>query len=166
MVILVMGLPGSGKSWFASRLAVAIGADYLSSDRIRKELMAERNYSVREKEKVYNEMLRRMKDSVNPNKDLVLDATFYKQRFRNKVSGEISGSDKLAFIEITAPESVIRKRLSHEREFSEADFDVYKAIRKEWEPILEKHLELSSVDISLEDMLQKAIRYLHQIRNE
>jgi predicted kinase len=166
MVILVMGLPGSGKSYFASRLAVAIGADYLSSDRIRKELMAERSYSVREKEKVYSEMLSRMNESVKKNKDLVLDATFYKQRFRDKVSSEISGSNKVAFIEVTAPGWAIKKRLSHEREFSEADFDVYKVIRKEWEPVLEKHLELNSVDNSIEDMLQKAIRYLHQIRNE
>ncbi len=165
MVILVMGLPGSGKSYFAARLADALCADYFNSDRIRKETNV-KDYSESEKEKVYNEMLVRMEQSLKHNKDVVLDATFYKKKIRDKFISRISGSDKIVLIEVTAPESVIRERLKQKREFSDADFDVYKAIQKEWEPIFEKHLVLISADNNLDDMLQKAIQYLHPDKHE
>ena len=38
MVVIVFGLPGSGKSYFASRLAGIISADYINSDRVRREI--------------------------------------------------------------------------------------------------------------------------------
>ncbi len=166
MVILVMGLPGSGKSYFASRLADAINADYFNSDRIRKEMILNRQYSEQEKELVYNEMLLRMGQSLKQNKDVVLDATFYKKRLRDKFSSNIPGSSGLAQIEVTAPEEVIKQRLSHKREFSEADFEVYRTILKDWEPITDKHLVLSSADNNLDDLVQKAIQYLHVIKHE
>lgn len=37
MRILVMGLPGSGKTTFATRLAEKLGADHLNADVVRKE---------------------------------------------------------------------------------------------------------------------------------
>ena len=33
MIIIVLGLPGSGKTYFASRFAKLIHADYINSDR-------------------------------------------------------------------------------------------------------------------------------------
>ena len=166
MVILVMGLPGSGKSYFASRLAEALGADYFNSDRIRKEMITRRNYSEQEKERVYDEMLLRMEKSIKQNKDTILDATFYRKKIRRKFSSKIPRSVNMAIIEVTASEPVIQKRLSRTREFSEADFEVYQAIQKEWEPIVEKHLVLISRDDNPDDMLQKAIQYLHLIKHE
>jgi predicted kinase len=166
MIILVAGLPGSGKSYFASRLADALGADYFNSDKIRKELLNNRTYSEKEKEMVYDEMLRRMRESARQNKDVVLDATFYKRNIRDKFTEEISTPERIAYIEVTAPESLVRKRLQYQRAFSEADFDVYKAIRKEWEPILENHLLLNSTDDNLHDMMRNALQYLNQIKNE
>ena len=57
MVIIVCGLPGSGKSYFAERLAKKIDADYVNSDRLRKELFPSRTYSDREKATVYWRMV-------------------------------------------------------------------------------------------------------------
>ena len=80
MVVIVFGLPGSGKSYFASRLAKRIDADYINSDRLRKEMFKMRTYSQQEKESVYQTMLQKMKQDVAQNKNVVLDATFHTQR--------------------------------------------------------------------------------------
>lgn len=56
MVVLVMGLPGSGKSYLARRLAELIGATYISSDRVRRDLFPAARYTAEEKAGVYEEM--------------------------------------------------------------------------------------------------------------
>jgi predicted kinase len=72
MIIIVLGLPGSGKSYFASRFAKLIHADYINSDRIRKSMFPARSYSEREKASVYNEMLELMRQAIRQDKDLKL----------------------------------------------------------------------------------------------
>jgi predicted kinase len=79
MIVIVFGLPGSGKSYFASRLAKAINARYVNSDKVRKENFEKRIYSDQEKKAVYDKMLEQMKESVKQKKNLVLDATFHKK---------------------------------------------------------------------------------------
>jgi predicted kinase len=61
MIVIVFGLPGSGKSFFASRLAKMINADYINSDMIRKEMFASSTYSEKEKAAVYNVMIEKTK---------------------------------------------------------------------------------------------------------
>jgi Predicted kinase len=165
MVVLVMGLPGSGKSFFASKLAKAIHAEYISSDRFRKNLFAKKTYSVKEKERVYDEMLLHMLHFLKQNKSVVLDATFYKNGIREKFRKEVAKSGGMVFIEVIAPESLIKERLRQRREDSEADFEIYKMIYAAWEPFEEKHLVLHSSNENIEHMLQKAINYLHSIKN-
>ena len=82
MVILVLGLPGSGKSYFAERLAQKIRAEYFNSDQIRKEMFADRTYSDLEKARVYEALLKKMQEAIDKEKDVVLDATFYKNKIR------------------------------------------------------------------------------------
>ena len=65
MIVIVFGLPGSGKSFFACRFAAMINADYINSDRVRKKLFVSRTYLIKEKLAVYNEMLAQMKEVVN-----------------------------------------------------------------------------------------------------
>ena len=76
MIVIVFGLPGSGKSFFARRFAAMIDAVYINSDRVRKKLVVSRTYVEKEKLAVYNEMFAQMKEVLKHNKNLVLDATF------------------------------------------------------------------------------------------
>jgi predicted kinase len=166
MIVVVMGLPGSGKSFFASRLATAIHADYINSDRLRKKMIARRTYSIKEKELVYNELLKQMRQAIKQNKNLVLDATFYKIQTRNKFKEETTDVGEMVFVEIRANETLIKERLLLSRKDSEADFKVYKAIQQQWEPIEEQHLILQSTNDNIEYMLEKAIKYLYSKKND
>lgn len=160
MIVVVTGLPGSGKSFFASRLATAIHADYISSDKLRKKMIERRTYSTEEKGLVYDEMLRQVHEALRQNKSLVLDATFYKAEIRNKFKEKIKESATVVFIEIIAGETLIKERLQSPREDSEADFKVYTIIQQQWEPIKEQHLILQSTNNNIESMLKTAINYL------
>lgn len=161
MIVVVTGLPGSGKSFFASRLSTAIHAEYISSDRLRKKMIERRTYSTEEKELVYDEMLKQVRKAVKQNKSLVLDATFYKTETRNKFTEEIKDAGTIVIIEIIAGEALIKERMRTPREDSEADFTVYKVIQQQWEPIREQHLILQSTNDNIESMLKTAINYLH-----
>lgn len=156
MVVVVLGLPGSGKSYFANRLAESIDAVYINSDRLRKELFPKRTYSELEKAKVYEVMLKRMDEAIDQRKNLVLDATFYKNKTREPLMAKNRG--EVFFIEIQADEDIIKERLKENRPYSEADLGVYQLIKQLWEPLEWPHLTLQSTNIDA--MLEKALQYL------
>lgn len=157
-IILVCGLPGSGKSFFASRLAEKLGADYVNSDRVRKQLFPKRTYSEREKTTVYRALLIKMEEAINQQNDLVLDATFHTSSARKPF---LSKADNDIFIiEVQANEGIIKERLKKDRPYSEADFGVYELIKKKWEPLAPPYLILQSTNDNIDLMLQKALEYL------
>lgn len=160
MIVIVFGLPGSGKSYFASRLAKIINAGYINSDRLRKEMFKDRTYSEQEKAAVYRTMLEKMKEAMNRNRDLVLDATFHKNETRKLFIQEAERKGGIFFIEVKADENIIKERLKEERPYSEADFEVYNFIRQHYEPMNERHLIVESTNKNLDNMLQKAVDYL------
>ena len=160
MIVIVFGLPGSGKSYFASRLAKIINAGYINSDQLRKEMFKDRTYSEEEKAAVYKAMLEKMMGAMNQNRNLVLDATFHKNETRKLFIQEAERKDGIFFIEVKADENIIRERLKKERPYSEADLEVYKFIRQHYEPMNEPHLILESTNENVDNMLQKAVDYL------
>lgn len=161
MIILISGLPGSGKTFFAERLAQRIKALHLSSDRLRKELFpVQRVYSEEEKQSVYQEMLKRMKEAAQQ-QPVILDATFYRADLRApfiKAAEEIK--EKLYIIRLTAAEDLIKKRTTQQREDSEANYDVYLKLKDQYEPISSAFLSLQSEENNIEEMLSKALAYL------
>jgi predicted kinase len=161
LLVIVMGLPGSGKSFFAKNLAKEIGAEYLGSDELRKELGLMGNYQLGIKLSVYEEMFNRAKKIQKSRKSLVLDGTFYLQQVRDLfhfLANTLSW--QLFIIHVTASEELIAKRLSKPREDSEADLEVYQKIKSEFEPILEDHLIIESTDTNLEESLKKAVKFI------
>lgn len=161
MIIVVFGLPGSGKSYFAKHLAERLNARHIKSDEVRAEMEKMGTYDPETKEAVYQAMIQKMKSLYKPGQPVILDATFYKAHIREKVkaSAKELGAD-LHFIRITANENVIRQRVSRDREDSEADFQAYLKVKKAFEPISESHLELDSSEGDIQAMLQEAERYL------
>lgn len=161
MIILVSGLPGSGKSYFAERLAGRISAEYLNSDRVRIELHASGKYSVEDKLVVYKEMLLRTMKAFDDGYDVVVDATFYHHTMREMFLRLADGyKQMLLLIEVVADEALIRERLSRPRKYSEADYQVYEKIRDDFEGITMPHLVLESTDDNLDEMLNRAITYI------
>ena len=73
---------------------------------------------------------------------------------------QMQGKEEIIFLEIQADEEIIRERVKKKREFSDADFDVYKRILQQNEPLTEPHLILQSTNDNIDEMLEKADVYL------
>ncbi len=157
---MVFGLPGSGKSYFASRLAKMTDAVYINSDRVRKDMFEVRTYSAEEKTAVYGQMLSELKEALNRERNVVLDATFHKKVTREPFIKEMEEKGGIWFIEVRAAENIIRERLKRDRPYSEADFKVYQSISRLFEPLTELHLVVESTEDNINVMLQKAAAYL------
>lgn len=163
-MIIVSGLPGSGKSYFASRLAQRMGARYINSDLVRREIDARGQYAFEDKLTVYEEMARRASEGIRQGLAVVADATFYREEMRNLfVTLAKLLHEKVCFIEIVAPEALIRERLRHARMDSEADFSVYELVRAQHERLKDDHLVLESGTDNIEDMLSKGEEYIRSV---
>lgn len=161
MIILVAGLPGSGKSYFAEKLALKLGAVYLNSDRTRKSMDAMGRYGFEDKLAVYKEMVRLSHEALEAGRGVVADATFYHHSMRDLFQ-ELAKqhSCPICLVLVHAEEALIRKRLSAPRSDSEADFKVYRYVRDQFEEITSAYLNLESTNDNLDDMLSKAIAYI------
>lgn len=161
MLVLVAGLPGSGKSFFAEKLAEKLMADYINSDKIRKSLGSLGKYSIEDKLAIYQEMLKMAEKCLIKDEDVVADATFHLQSTRQLFfSLADEKTTPLIFFHIVADEELIKERISKPRKDSEADFQVYKKLKQEFEKILEPHLRIKSTQNNISVMLNQALRYI------
>ena len=159
MIIVVFGLPGSGKSYLAQRLSKMLQAEYINSDVIRKELFQNPTYSEPEKKLVYAEMLKRISNAEH-RKEVLVDATFSDAAMRQSFIASVKSIATAYFIEVTAEEELIKQRLAIPRDDSDADFDVYKRLRNTWLPFEEPHLVLRSTNDNIEQMLDATCDYI------
>ena len=81
-LVMVMGLPGVGKSYFARALAKEIAGPHLNSDIIRKKLFKNPIYTHEEKARVYEELFNQVCDLLGQGLPVVVDATFAKFKHR------------------------------------------------------------------------------------
>ncbi|MEO9964232.1 MAG: ATP-binding protein [Reichenbachiella sp.] len=161
-VIVVFGLPGSGKSYFAERLAKEIGAIYLSSDQIRSELDDRHDYSFSGKMKVYNRMLALTEQWLKIKDTVVLDGTFYARSIREKTQTYLrSIGAHILFLEIKADRKLIKERLQRKRAFSEANYGVFEKIASQAERMCEPHFVIHSNDHNIDDMMRIGLKYIN-----
>jgi len=145
MLVLICGLPATGKSNLARNLTMNMEAQMLNTDIVRKELFEKPAYSNEEKELVYDVTFLIVKYLLTNRRNVIIDGTFYKKRLRNRMR-EIARDVGTGFkiVECVCPETVIRKRMMRRAErkvtLSDADLDVYNKIKAEFEPIEEDHI--------------------------
>ncbi len=164
MLVIVSGLPGSGKSYFALRLAQRLGAEYISSDRTRKGMNAMGRYAFDDKLNVYEEMAKITGDYLRQGKTVIVDATFYRHEMRDIFTTLTTLLHKpVCNIEITAAEDIIKERLSGPRIDSEAGFAVYQQLKPQYERPVTHHLVLESTNDNIDRMLSKAVAYIKQM---
>lgn len=162
MVILVFGLPGTGKTTFAEKLAKEINAVHINTDIVREKLDFRGQYDEKTKQQVYNELFKQTQMEFRKGAHVVVDGTFHKERRREQLKKLTNEANrKIYFIEIKAKENIARKRLKQNRKQSEADLDVFEEINSKFEFSKGDHLELWSDKDDLREMIEKAKKYIN-----
>lgn len=151
IVLIVMGVVGSGKSQLAGRLAQELGWEIFSSDHVRKELaglpLYERGdeavrswlYSEAMTEKTYEALFQHAEKRVKEGRSVILDATFSRRRHRDLLRERLRplGSPS-CFIETQASEEVLKARLRGREgkadEVSDARLEDFAPLRQSYEP--------------------------------
>jgi len=134
-LVLVGGLPATGKSTLAARLAEAVGAELISSDPVRRAMFADDRaatpdpgyrggrYSTDSTDRVYTAMLDRACDLLSGGRSVVLDASWTHEEHRVRAAETaIATSADLVQLRCTAPAELTEHRL-RQRAASRRDHD-------------------------------------------
>lgn len=160
MLIVITGLPGSGKTTVAREYAARSGALHLNSDLLRRELGLMGHYRPEDKQKVYDNLLRRAREALLAGRAVVVDGTFHREAVRGPFRDLAKQcAAPLFWVKVLAREETVRRRLLTPRSDSEADFDVFEKIRAEEEPLPDVHLELWSDEALPAEMSFKIQKY-------
>lgn len=164
MIVIVCGLPGVGKSSLSMRLAPLIDAVVLSSDKVRKELVTKPTYSKDEVRLIYNLILLIAKHLHNAGVNCIIDATFNREKLRKEFKKKLKGpGTHVHIVECICPENVVVQRLkARKKGYSDADFSVYKRMKKEFQRIREAHI---TVDTSQQPLRAIAKEIANQVSN-
>lgn len=156
LLILIAGLPGTGKTTIARVFAAQYNAVHLSSDELRRELGLMGHYSPKEKQRVYTELLTRAGKALKNGHTVVVDSTFSNMPVRQAFT-ELAAAIGVAvkWVEIRAKETTLRERLSRPRPDSEANFEIYEKIRDQFEPLPADSLVIWSDEDSPEVAAEK-----------
>ncbi len=161
MLILIAGVPGSGKTYFARHLAAALGATHLNTDMLRAALGLRGDYTPAAKQRVYDELEQRTRAGLQSGETVVVEATFHRAG-RRQVFYALAAALKvpLRLFEIRVEEAIVLSRVSRPREDSEAGPAVYRSIRAAFEPIQRPHRTLWSTNSNIGTLLWIAQQYV------
>jgi aminoglycoside phosphotransferase family enzyme/predicted kinase len=179
-LVLVGGLPGTGKSTLARSLAGRANLVIIRSDAVRKELAGLTPeapapasfggglYTPGRTEQTYAQCLRRAENALFEGHRVLVDATFGEdQRRRAFVEMGLRLGVPVALFLCRADPETVRKRLRHRRgDVSDADLSIYQKAAERWEPISPSIREVAreaSTDGPVEESLIAALGRLREL---
>jgi aminoglycoside phosphotransferase family enzyme/predicted kinase len=137
VLVLVGGLPGTGKSTLARSLAGEAHCEVIRTDVVRKELTSGAGvYTEEWVRRTYDECRSRAETMLFEGKRVVVDATFADEAERLAfLHAGAALSVPVVWFVCRASEPTVRARLlARKGDASDADFSVYETLRKRWDP--------------------------------
>lgn len=152
MVLVVCGMPATGKSTLAGALANAFGIRVFRSDEVRKRrfgltphdngiaAVGEALYSSSATAATYRDLLDLARQEITRGESVILDATYSRQRYRQEVMALAADLGAwLVFIECTADNGLVKERLlkrESEPTISDARIHQFDMLKARYEPFL------------------------------
>ena len=165
-LVVVSGLPGTGKSYFCRRLAERVPLVIVESDRLRRLLFLRPRYSAQESFRLFQACYRLVEELLRSGITVALDATNLEERHRERlyhIADQLGVA--LVIVRTDAPLEVVSQRLQGRRDRiypgdeSEADLTVYHRMKPTAERIRRGHLVVdTSKDIG--GALDRVVRML------
>lgn len=156
VLVLVSGLPGTGKSYFCRKLAEKVPLVVLESDCLRKLLFKRPDYSRDESARLFKAIHELLRGLLQNGVNVALDATNLEEHHRERlyhIADQLNV--RLIIVRLKAPAEVIQERLQGRAvgldplDHSEADWDVYHKMKPVADPIRRSHFQVdTSKDIT------------------
>ena len=175
MLLLLTGLPGSGKSHLARALANVLKADVLDRDAIRDAIFPARDldYSDEQNElasqityQVARYILRR-----DPQRVLILDGRPFSKHAQVEEVMQLAQSvgHSLYIVYCWAPDAVVRQRLEQDiastgNVASGRTMEKYLRIKADFEPLQFDHLSVNT-DRPIDEVVQDVLTYIRHTGN-
>jgi predicted kinase len=141
-LIIVSGLPGTGKSYFSRKLAEQLPSVIVESDALRKRLFPTPNYSAEESRRLFSACHRLIEECLGSGISVILDATNLVEHHREplyRIAQRLQA--KLILIQVEAPHELVRERLQGRAEGidkedkSDAGWTIYQKMKTRVERI-------------------------------
>ncbi|MEO0649970.1 MAG: AAA family ATPase [Planctomycetota bacterium] len=180
-LVLTCGLPATGKSWIARRLAARLGGGLHRSDVVRKQLAGvpvttrreggydEGLYTPENKQRTYDALLDYARTDLGDGRSAIVDGSFLSRKWREPfaaLADELGAPLVLVHMhaDVETVKRRIEERLRDPNEPSEADFEVYLQLAQQVELPTEldpaQHLELESggsVGAAVQQLLERVL---------
>lgn len=167
-LVVVSGLPGTGKSYFCRRLAERIDLVILESDSLRRLLFATPSYTKEESTQLFRACHGLVEELLRKGISVALDATNLEEHNREQLYhiADQSGAG-LIIVRMEAPAEVVQQRLERrsrredQSDHSEADWNVYSKMKPTVDKIGRNHFAVdSSKDIA--PVIDKIVRLVNR----
>ncbi|MFB6262115.1 MAG: AAA family ATPase [Bradymonadaceae bacterium] len=179
-LVLVAGLPATGKSTVADQLADRANLEVIDTDVVRKELaglspdesasddFGEGIYSSEWSERTYEECRRRAERVLRQGGRVAVDATFNRRERRGPfVDLARTAGVRWAWLDCRAPEETVADRMeARDSGPSDADLEVYRQMRERRDPPDESHrrtFHALGTDRPLDETIDDAVDYLRTV---
>jgi len=167
-IIVVSGLPGTGKSYFCCRLAERLPFLILESDALRKQLFPMPTYSASESAHLFRTIYHLIEELLRKGIPVILDATNLEERHRERIYNIAEQLNaRLILVRVEAPPELVEKRLnsratkSNKENSSDADWSVYQKMKPTMQKIGRNHFTVdTSRDIT--PVLDKIVREINR----
>ncbi|MHA1222878.1 MAG: AAA family ATPase [Candidatus Heimdallarchaeaceae archaeon] len=157
LVIVLAGLPGTGKSTLARKLARRYRLEHISTDSVRKRIFRDvhkddfgrGSYSTKQRMVVYDTIYYVLYTLLKHGVGCVLDGTFYQERLRSKVMRICHRFNaQFLLVLVDCPEEIIDKRFKERekhkrRTLSDADAEIYKKFKVLFQPTKLPHIRVN-----------------------
>ncbi len=164
VLILVTGLPGTGKSFLTRKIAERLPAVIVESDLVRKILFPHPTYAGQESVWVHRVAHAAIERLLKASYRVIYDATNLVEWHREKIywMAHRTGA-KLVIVQTVAPEEVVRARLENRLrhreagDLSDANWTVYLQLRKRVDAITRPHFVVDTQG-DIEKAIRKIVR--------
>ena len=169
-LVVVSGLPGSGKSYFCRRLASRHPIARLESDALRKALFGQPTHSPEESRRLFAACHYVLDQLLGAGISALLDATNLREVHRRQLYAIADRHRaKLVLVSLRAPAAVVEERLASRArrsdlaDLSDAGPEVYQRMRSLDEPIGRPHIVVDTT-ADIEPAVEAVLRELEERR--